>query len=301
MVVRGVMPYPMPFDQICRDLKRFQRWASRAFIEPSPSIPTASRKRGFVGVLEITAISLHRPPVRCRGCHEQFVSAAAHRCRSGPPGGGRWLNDGSRDRQGPRSLSQRQRRDMGRTRILALPLPHFGCAAKCGRKPIRYEITEKGRIAIALFRILANRTRRPQIHGEKAASHHAMLSSRSSITPCGRRHLRISPPLARSALSRRSAGRCLPPLPGALLTRTLHQSAFDNWTRWLRSIKRSLSMNWPPNPASPKSYHKLRRLRRSRKSNRHRPNVTQWPNASNEPTNAGFPSPTATTSCTETT
>jgi hypothetical protein len=27
MVARGVMPYPMPFDQARRDLKRFQRWA----------------------------------------------------------------------------------------------------------------------------------------------------------------------------------------------------------------------------------------------------------------------------------
>jgi hypothetical protein len=27
MVARGIMPYPMPFDQTRRDLKRFQRWA----------------------------------------------------------------------------------------------------------------------------------------------------------------------------------------------------------------------------------------------------------------------------------
>jgi hypothetical protein len=27
MVERGIMPYPMPFDQSRRDLKDFQRWA----------------------------------------------------------------------------------------------------------------------------------------------------------------------------------------------------------------------------------------------------------------------------------
>lgn len=45
--------------------------------------------------------------------------------------------------------------DLGKS--LIRPLCRTGCAAICGRKPLRYEITEKGRIAAALFRAIANR------------------------------------------------------------------------------------------------------------------------------------------------
>ena len=45
--------------------------------------------------------------------------------------------------------------DLGRS--LIYPLTRLGVAAKCGRAPLRYEVTEKGRIAIALFRVIANR------------------------------------------------------------------------------------------------------------------------------------------------
>lgn len=37
------------------------------------------------------------------------------------------------------------------------PLVRFGAAAKAGRSPMKYEITERGRIAVALFRATANR------------------------------------------------------------------------------------------------------------------------------------------------
>ncbi|WP_143046603.1 hypothetical protein [Bradyrhizobium erythrophlei] len=40
---------------------------------------------------------------------------------------------------------------------LIRPLLIAGAAAKCGRKPLRFEITERGRIAIALFKAIANR------------------------------------------------------------------------------------------------------------------------------------------------
>ncbi|PDT77134.1 hypothetical protein [Bradyrhizobium sp. C9] len=40
---------------------------------------------------------------------------------------------------------------------LIRPLLIAGAAAKCGRKPLCFEITERGRIAIALFRVIANR------------------------------------------------------------------------------------------------------------------------------------------------
>jgi hypothetical protein len=40
---------------------------------------------------------------------------------------------------------------------LIYPLVRLGAAAKAGRKPLKYEITEKGRIAVALFRAIANR------------------------------------------------------------------------------------------------------------------------------------------------
>jgi hypothetical protein len=36
MVARGVMPYPMPFDQANRDHKRFQRWAVTGLYRAGP-------------------------------------------------------------------------------------------------------------------------------------------------------------------------------------------------------------------------------------------------------------------------
>jgi hypothetical protein len=45
--------------------------------------------------------------------------------------------------------------DLGKS--LINPLVRFGVAAKCGRSPLRFEITERGRIAVALFRAKANR------------------------------------------------------------------------------------------------------------------------------------------------
>lgn len=47
---------------------------------------------------------------------------------------------------------------------LIRPLLIAGAAAKCGRKPLRFEITERGRIAIALFRAIANRKVRHDAH-----------------------------------------------------------------------------------------------------------------------------------------
>jgi hypothetical protein len=55
MVGRGILPYPMPFDQSRRDLKRFQRWAvtglyrSIPFSEYDANLKakrTAARRRG---------------------------------------------------------------------------------------------------------------------------------------------------------------------------------------------------------------------------------------------------------------
>ncbi|MCW2194973.1 hypothetical protein DXU07_45305 [Bradyrhizobium elkanii] len=48
---------------------------------------------------------------------------------------------------------------------LIRPLLIAGAAAKCGRKPLRFEITERGRIALALFKAIANRKVRHGTHG----------------------------------------------------------------------------------------------------------------------------------------
>ncbi|WP_157113121.1 hypothetical protein [Bradyrhizobium embrapense] len=42
-------------------------------------------------------------------------------------------------------------------RLLVQPLLRAGAVTKAGRKPLRFEITERGRIAIALFKAIANR------------------------------------------------------------------------------------------------------------------------------------------------
>lgn len=42
-------------------------------------------------------------------------------------------------------------------RLLVHPLLRAGAVTKAGRKPLRFDITERGRIAIALFRAIANR------------------------------------------------------------------------------------------------------------------------------------------------
>ena len=44
-------------------------------------------------------------------------------------------------------------------------LVRSGAATKCGRNPLKFQITEKGRIAVALFRAIANRK-------DKASSTH---------------------------------------------------------------------------------------------------------------------------------
>lgn len=44
------------------------------------------------------------------------------------------------------------------------PLLIAGAVAQCGRKPLRFEITERGRIAIALFKAIANRKVRHDAH-----------------------------------------------------------------------------------------------------------------------------------------
>lgn len=42
-------------------------------------------------------------------------------------------------------------------RSLVRPLLQHGLAFKAGRRPIQFVITERGRIAIALFKVIANR------------------------------------------------------------------------------------------------------------------------------------------------
>lgn len=49
-------------------------------------------------------------------------------------------------------------------RLLVQPLLRAGAVTKAGRKPLRFEITERGRIAIALFRTIANRKVRHDAH-----------------------------------------------------------------------------------------------------------------------------------------
>ncbi len=49
-------------------------------------------------------------------------------------------------------------KDLGQS--LIYPLVRLRAAAKCGRKPMSYEVTEKGRIAVALFRVISNRKER---------------------------------------------------------------------------------------------------------------------------------------------
>jgi hypothetical protein len=51
---------------------------------------------------------------------------------------------------------------------LIYPLMRLGVAAKAGRSPMRYEITERGRIAVALFRAIANRKARERTSHEAA-------------------------------------------------------------------------------------------------------------------------------------
>nr|WP_165128259.1 hypothetical protein [Bradyrhizobium sp. 6(2017)]QIG97940.1 hypothetical protein G6P99_40785 [Bradyrhizobium sp. 6(2017)] len=47
---------------------------------------------------------------------------------------------------------------------LIRPLLIAGAVAQCGRKRLRFEITERGRIAIALFKAIANRKVRHDAH-----------------------------------------------------------------------------------------------------------------------------------------